>query len=446
MLAIGAAAIGVLVVPRLPRGDPAATAAVAGRMRSRPPWSAPRGRRHRRHRAARRRRRRAGPRLGGRGAGRPGPADLRALHPGTAAAFVYASYGYATGRVWASGLSTFLYAGAWLGLLFVAAFTGNAEDAALAGVAATAVQLLAAFAISSAGLPRPWPSFRGLGIGPTALGAIGAVLATAIVARAGILLDPLFGSLLPEGSVSQLSYAARIAALAIFACGQGAAYSLLIVGRESSAGAADESRVGLLSSLLFSTSAAAVLLAAGPELCELVLARGELTVSAAREIGELLRLWAPAVIAFTMVWSLEALLYAELRTGAVLHRALAGLAVNAAASGLLVLALGIEGRPLGALAGVVVQLALLLLLLRDDERVAGLLAAKPARLALLHAAVIAAVTAVAFLPLDAAGLPALGACLAILLDGCVSLFFVRSYQRTLAATAEPAPDPGGSRA
>ena len=63
------------------------------------------------------------------------------------------------------------------------------------------------------------------------------------------------------------------------------------------------------------------------------------------------------MIPFTLVWSLEALLYADLRTGAVLRRALAGLIVNAAASVALVIALGIEGRPLGVFVGVVVQLA-----------------------------------------------------------------------------------------
>ena len=238
--------------------------------------------------------------------------------------------------------------------------------------------------------------------------AIGAVLGATIVARAGLLLDPLYGSLLPVGSVCELSYASRIAALAILVCGQGAAFSLLIVGRERGERAREDSRIGLVAPLLFSTSAAIVLLIGGPALSDLVLARGELSVDDARAIGELLRLWAPAVIPFTLLWALEALLYAELRTTEVFSRALAGLAVNVVASGLLVLALGIEGRPLGVLVGVVVQLALVVALFWEDPRFAVLREAQTWRLLGLHAAIVAAACGVLYGLLDAAGAPAAG--------------------------------------
>lgn len=440
LLAIGAAAISSLVVPRLPTGDLEETATAAGRMAVRAALIAV---------PATALVVAAAPLIVGIvGPGlAPDVAEqaARVLRiyalsiPGTAVAFVFAAYGYASGRIWTSGLSTSVYALVWLGLLFFPAFTDDVESAALAGLIATAVQVAAAYLISSAGAPRPRPVLRDLGVGRAGLLAISSVLAATIVARAGLLLDPLFGSLLAEGSVSQLAYATRITALAVLVCGQGAAFSLLIVGREGAAAARanPQSRVGLLAPILFSTSAATVLVVAGPQLSELILARGELTVPDARQIGELLRLLSPAVIPFTVVWALEALLYAELRTNAVLVRALAGLAVNAAASGLLVVALGIEGRPLGVLAGVLSQLVLLLVLFWDDPRLASLRAPATLRVVGLHAATVAAAVSLTYLIGRGAGSADAGASLAIVVAGSISLMFLRSYQTTHAVDAPP---------
>lgn len=437
LLAIGAAAISSLVVPRLPRDDPARTAAAAGRMAVRATLIGI---------AAATLVAALAPLI----VGLIGPGldpetteqAARVLRiyslsiPGTAAAFVFASYGYASGRVWASGLSTAAYALAWLGLLFLPAFTDDVESATLAGLLATGVQVAAAYLLSSSGLPRARPVIAGLRVSRTGMLAIGAVLGATIVARAGLLLDPLYGSLLPVGSVSELSYASRIAALAILVCGQGAAFSLLIVGRERGERAREDSRVGIVAPLLFSTSAAIVLLVGGPALSELVLARGELSVDDARAIGELLRLWAPAVIPFTLLWALEALLYAELRTTEVFSRALAGLAANVVASGLLVIALGIDGRPLGVLVGVVVQLALVVALFWEDPRFAVLREAPTWRLLSLHAAAVAAACGTLYGLLDALGAPQPGACAAIVAAAALSLGFLRSFQ-----AANHAPQP-----
>lgn len=428
LLAIGAASISSLVVPRLPRGDPELTATAAGRMAVRAILVGI---------AAAALVVAAAPlliRLIGPGLDAETTEQaVRVLRiyaltvPGTAAAFVYSSYGYAAGRVWASGLSTAAYALAWLGLLFLAPFTDDVESATLAGLIATGVQVAAAFLISSTGVPRPRPIFDQLRISRPGMLAIAAVLGAAIVARGGLLLDPLYGSLLPVGSVSELSYATRIAALAILVCGQGAAFSLLIVGRERDAASDQDTRLGLVAPLLFSISAAAVLLVAGPELSELILVRGELAVDDARQIGELLQLWAPAVIPFTLVWALEALLYAELRTGVVFRRALAGLAVNAVASGLLVLALGIEGRPLGVLAGVLVQLALIVALFWEDERFAVLRQGSTVRMLGLHAASVIAATGLVYLLFSELDATAVGACAAVAVAGAISLMSLRSY-------------------
>jgi putative peptidoglycan lipid II flippase len=430
LLAIAAAAIASLIVPRLPAGDPAATAHAAGRMTVRATL--------------------IGIASGGavallaplivavigpgleQGVSEQAVDVLRIYSlsiPGTAAAFVYASYGYAAGRVWASGLSTTAYALTWLALLFVPGLSDDVESVALAGVFATAVQVLAAFLISSAGLPRPRPVFTDLRISRGGMAAIGAVLGAAVVARAGLVLDPLFGSLLPVGSVSELSYAARIAALAILLCGQGVAFSLLTSGRERGERAPVDARVGLVAAAMLSASAAIVILIAGPTLTELILARGELTVPEAHRIGELLQLWAPGVIAFTLVWALEALLYAELRTAEVLTRALAGLAVNVAASALLVLALGIEGRPLGVLAGVLAQLALLAVLFRSDARLAALRRTETWRLLVANALAVAATVGLVYGLSNLAGFAEAGAVAATLGAAAISLALLHAYSK-----------------
>lgn len=431
LLAIGAASISSLVIPRLPRTSPDEMATVAGRMAIRATLIGI---------AAAAVVVAAAPlivRLVGPGL-EPDVLDqagrvlrIYALSiPGTAAAFVYASYGYASGRVWASGLSIGIYALTWLGLLFVPALSDDVESATLAGLLATGVQVVAAYLLSSSGTARPRPRFDQLRIGPAGLAAITTVLGATVAARAGLLLDPLFGSLLPEGSVSLLAYAARIAALAIFVCGQGAAFSLLVVGGERAGeeAAEKESRVGLVAPLLLASSAATVLVVCGPQLSELALARGELSAADARAVGELLRLWAIAVVPFTLIWALEALLYSERRVRAVLERALVALAVNVIASGILVAAIGIDGRPLGVVCGAIVQLVLLVALFWKDRRFAPLKSGSVLQLALGHAGAVALASTVTFVAASEVGFPDLGAIGAIAVSGAISLMFIRAYQ------------------
>jgi peptidoglycan biosynthesis protein MviN/MurJ (putative lipid II flippase) len=429
LLAIGAGTISAFVVPRLPRDDPAATAASAGRMATlallfslpvtlllvvaAPLVVAV-----------------VAPGLDSEVA-RTAARVLRVYSlsaPFTAMVFAYYAYGFASGRIWTAGLTTAVYGLAWLGLLFVPTFGDTVTDVAVAGLIATTVQLATAFLLSSSGLPRPWPVLRPGRVSRPALLALGAVLGAAIVARSGLLLDPLFGSFLPEGAVSELAYATRIAALAIFVAVQGAAYGLLIIGAESQIDAGADFRVGLVVPLLLATSAAAVLAIAGPPLAELILARGELRPADAQAVGELLRLWAPGVIAFTLVAALEMLLYAQRRTAEVLWRGLAGLSVNVVASAVLVALLDADGRPLGVLAGVVAQLGLLLWLMRDDERIAVLRATATWRRAALHAAAAAALMGLVYVGLNGplGGEPA--ALIGIGLLAAYTLLALRAYQ------------------
>ena len=181
-----------------------------------------------------------------------------------------------------------------------------------------------------------------------------------------------------------------------------------------------------------------MLLIAGPQLSELILARGELSVGDARDVGRLLQIAAPAVIPFTIVWALEALLYAEFRTRAVFHRALVGLVVNAIASGVLVLALGIEGRPLGVLVGVVVQLGLLLALFWRDPRIVPLRTPAILRFSAAHALVVALGTGAVYLACRGAGSADAGVAGAIAVGGTISLLFLRSFQAGHGAVPETA--------
>lgn len=429
LLAIGSGVVSVFVVPRLPAGEMVGTAEAAGRVAVRGALAgavvtvgllvaAPAVVRI------------VGPGLSSEVA-EQATTILRIYSlsiPGTAVAFVYSAYGYASGRIWTTGLSTGIYGATWLGLLFVPAFTGSVEGATWAGLIATGVQLVAAFAIASAGVARPWPRFRGLRVGRASLAALGAVLGAAIVARAGLLLDPLYGSLLPEGSVSQLAYATRIASLAIFVCGQGAAFTLLVLARERVGPESSAARTGMLAPLLLSVAGAAVLVVAAPPLGELILARGELSAADAREIGELLRLWAPGIIAFTLIFALDMTLYAELRARQVLSRALAGLAVNIAASGLFVLAFGIEGRPLGVLAGALLQLFLLVALMWDEPRVVALRNAATARVVALHAVAVAVATAGSYWLARELVSDQVGAMAAIAVAALITLGILRAYE------------------
>jgi peptidoglycan biosynthesis protein MviN/MurJ (putative lipid II flippase) len=133
------------------------------------------------------------------------------------------------------------------------------------------------------------------------------------------------------------------------------------------------------------------------------------------------------VIALTLVIALEMLLYAERRVNQVLWRALAGLAVNAAVSAPLVVALGVEGRPLGVLAGVAVQLGLLLFLMRDDTRVAVLREPRTAAFAAGHALLVAAVVAAVFYGLGGPVTMEVAAVAAIVLAAAVTLLVLRAY-------------------
>ena len=365
--------------------------------------------------------------------------------PATAATFVISALGHNAHRGYAAGLSTALYGLVWTALLFVDPFTDNARDVAFAGLVATGVQLASAYLLCAPGGFRPRPTLRGIARpGRHAVVAAGAVLGATVVGRAALLLDPLFGSLLDAGAVAQLSYAMRIVLLAVFAAGQGAAFSLMVVSRQDAERTGAELRVGIIAPALLALAAAAIFLIAGPPLAELLLAHGEFSASDAQQVGELLRIYGPAVVVMTMIWAFEALLYSSHRGREVLTAALIGLAVMAAASGVGVAAIGIEGRPIGVLAGYTAQLAYLLPRLAADGRIAALRSRGTILLLAGALTVQIASGTLAFAAAEAllGDLPA--AVAATLAAGTATVALLVAYERR-ALAEEPRPPAGSGR-
>ena len=363
--------------------------------------------------------------------------------PATAAAFVISALGHNAHRGYTAGLSTALYGLVWTALLFTPPFTDSVRDVAYAGLIATGAQLLSAYAFSAPRGFHPRPSFSGLSLpGRAALTAAGAVLGATILGRLALLLDPLFGSLLDEGAVSQLSYAMRIVLLAVFAAGQGAAFSLMVVSRQDRVGTSAELRVGIVAPALLALAAAAIFLIAGPALAELLLAHGEFAAADAREVGELLRLYGPAVVVMTMIWAFEALLYSAHRAGEVLRAAAIGLAALTVASGIGVALIGIEGRPIGVLVGYLAQLAYLAPRLMSDGRLAGLRSGRSLGMLAAALAVQIAVGAIAYGIFDALIGTAAAAIATTLAAAGATVAFMVAYERR--ALAESALPPGGA--
>ena len=350
----------------------------------------------------------------------------------TSVAFVFSAYAYSIERPYVSGASTSLYGLAWFGLLFLPAFSGSAVDVAVAGVIATCVQVGSAFLLASPRGAAPWPVTRQLTISRAAVAVAATVLGATVVNRLALLLDPLFGSLLDPGSISQLTYASRFMLLAVFLSGQGAAFSLLVVGRRRDERSDSEARIGVVVALLLSLGGAVIFAICGAGLAQLLLARGELTSADAEVIGELLRIYAPAIVAITLIWALEAVLYAGKRVREILRCVLIGLLANVAASAAFIALLGIDGRPLGVLVGGAIQLALLLSLLRDDGRVAALRSADTRARALRLAIVAALVTAAVYAPVAALASSSLAAALAAVAGALVTLAHVLPLGRAAA--------------
>ncbi len=363
--------------------------------------------------------------------------------PPTVAAFVISALGHNLNRGYAVGASTAIYGLVWTGLLFIEPFTNSALDVVLAGLIATGVQLLSADLLAAPRGLRPHVTFRGIEWPARgALVSATTVLGAIVLGRLVLLFDPLFGSLLKDGAVSQLTYATRVLTLAVFAAGQGAAFSLLVVSRREHAEGSADVRIGVVTSLLLALAAASLFAVAGPALAELLLAHGEFSSADAREVGELLRLYGPAVVVMTAIWGFEAMLYATFRGSVVLRAAAIGLVVNALASALLVAVIGIEGRPLGVLVGYTAQLAYLVPLLRTETRLAML--RSPRTYALLFGALIlqSAAAALVYLATDTLAGSGAAAVAAMLAAGAVTLPLVVVYERRALAGPPPPAAPG----
>lgn len=353
--------------------------------------------------------------------------------PPTSIAFVFSGYAYSIDRSYVAGASNTLYGLTWFALLFIPVFTDDVRGVAVAGVIATIVQVVSAFFLASPRGAEPWPTARKLRISRASMTSAATVLGATLVGRLTLLLDPLFGSMLPPGTISQLTYASRIMLLAVFVSGQGAAFSLLVVGRRRDDRSDADVRLGVVVPLLLSLGAAAVFAICGPGLAEMLLARGELTIADAQQIGDLMRIYAPSICAITLIWALEAVLYASKRASEVLVRVLAGLLANLVASAAFVALLGEAGRPVGVFIGVTTQLILLFVLLSDDVRVAVLHEPRTRRYAVCLLVVTAAVTAAIYLLGGELISASVAGGVAALAAASVTLTFVVRYEQSTVA-------------
>jgi putative peptidoglycan lipid II flippase len=279
--------------------------------------------------------------------------------PSTMAAFVYFAYGYAFDRVWAGGGSTALYGAVWLGLLFLHPFTTSVQGIAVACLIATQIQLLAAFLLCAAPTKLPWPRLRiPRRLLPALLTVMGVLIVT-VTSKINLLMDPLFGSFLPRGGVSELSYATRIAILFVSFTGQGSALTILASASHRGDRASDYRSLGLSVTLLLAVGAcAAVAITFGP-VAPLLLAHGALSSSSAETIGHLVQAYSVLIVAGSLAWSIESTMYAVKRVWTVTLVSLPALAANIGLSVLFVWLFGAYGRPMAVTLATILYVCLL---------------------------------------------------------------------------------------
>jgi putative peptidoglycan lipid II flippase len=288
--------------------------------------------------------------------------------PSTMAAFVYSAYGYAFTRVWAGGGSTALYGIVWLGLLFLNPFTRSVQGIALACLIATQIQLLAAFLLCAAPTKLPWPRWRFPHRLIPAILLITGVLITTVTSKINLLLDPLFGSFLPRGGVSVLSYASRIAILFIAFTGQGSALTILASGSQKLGRPADYRFLGLCVTMLLSVGAGTAVAFAFSPVAPLILAHGALTSSKATTIGHLVQAYSVLIVVQSVAWSMESTMYAARRVWTVALVSIPALIVNIGLSALFVSLLGAYGRPLAVTLAMMLYACLLMSVAKTSEQ------------------------------------------------------------------------------
>jgi peptidoglycan biosynthesis protein MviN/MurJ (putative lipid II flippase) len=277
----------------------------------------------------------------------------------TLMASVYGALGFANGRVWVLGTSSTLYAATWFALLFIGPFESSPTRLALAGVVATAIQLTTAFAAASMPHRTAWPRMPlAKGLHATAA-VVGAMLVAALLARANLVLDPIFGSQLARGSVSELAYAYRIALLLVIACGQGVGLAMLALPAHDARSTRARTRAFTLALMIAAGAIAPIAIAFKP-ITEVVLGRGNFTSHDAGVVGSLVEAYGPTIALLTVAWALEAYLFATRRTRAVIKAVIAAVLLNLVASFALVPAIGVYGRPVAVALASSVYLAALL--------------------------------------------------------------------------------------
>jgi peptidoglycan biosynthesis protein MviN/MurJ (putative lipid II flippase) len=193
-------------------------------------------------------------------------------------------------------------------------------------------------------------------------------LVTTVTVKINLLLDPLFGSFLPHGSVSELSYASRIAILFIAFAGQGPALTILASGSHTTRRPADSRFLALRVTMLLSVGAATVVAIAFSPVATLMLAHGALTSSKAATIGHLVQAYSVLIVVQSVVWSMESTMYAARRVWTVASVSIPALIANIGFSALFVSILGTYGRPLAVTLAMALYACLLMRVAGTSER------------------------------------------------------------------------------
>jgi peptidoglycan biosynthesis protein MviN/MurJ (putative lipid II flippase) len=256
-------------------------------------------------------------------------------------------------------------------------------------------------------------------------------------------MDPLFGSFLPRGGVSELSYATRIAILFISFTGQGSALTILASASQRVARASDYRALGLSVTLLLSVGAGvAVAFAFGP-VAGLLLAHGALSWSKAEAIGHLVQAYSVLIVAQSIAWSIESTMYAVKRVWTVTLVSLPALAANISLSVLFVWLFGAYGRPLAVTLATILYVCLLVRVaaIRHQTSFRAYVSALPWRDAARLVVLVSAISGAFLVIGDAAhvnpSFPAVGGLVAA---GIATLAYVRTWtNRAEARLARVAP-------
>jgi putative peptidoglycan lipid II flippase len=198
---------------------------------------------------------------------------------------------------------------------------------------------------------------------------MGKVVVIGVVAQANVVLLRLLASLLPEGSVTQYWYAARVVDLAQGAVAVGVGSALLpVIARDAAVRQWDQFRKHFAEAArlagLVMLPAAALLLALASPVVALLFRHGAFDAEAAASTSATLRTLVPFMLALAGINIVKKAFFALDERNALVAVGCAGLAVTAGLGYTLSRSMGLAGLGLSLSLSAGLQLALYLILLR----------------------------------------------------------------------------------